>query len=230
MAKRRSGRRTYSPAGRRSPIRSRCIFSPLHLALAALDATPSFHAADLVTFAYLFAGGLALMLFFPRPRLASRRRTGGGADLRLRRLGGIAASAHERNHQPRLSADRAVATGAHAGARVVARIRASARRDGAIGAPSPRARPGRHAWALIVIAPWLSSRRACWLDAPGRIAWWSRRPLRAASQACAADVRRIAACAAVPLSFSALLAADSPTARRSPSSMPPAARCIRRCC
>src|SRR6202162_2706635 len=40
------------------------IFSPLHLALAALDATPSFHAADLLTFAYLFAGGLALMLFF----------------------------------------------------------------------------------------------------------------------------------------------------------------------
>jgi hypothetical protein len=40
------------------------IFSPLHLALAAFDATPSFHAADLLTFAYLFAGGLALMLFF----------------------------------------------------------------------------------------------------------------------------------------------------------------------
>ena len=40
------------------------IFSPLHLALAALDPTPSFHAADLVTFAYLFVGGLALIMFF----------------------------------------------------------------------------------------------------------------------------------------------------------------------
>lgn len=40
------------------------IFSPLHLALAALDATPSFHAADLITFAYLFAGGLGMILFF----------------------------------------------------------------------------------------------------------------------------------------------------------------------
>jgi hypothetical protein len=40
------------------------IFSPLHLALAALDAAPSFHAADLVTFAYLFAGGLGMILFY----------------------------------------------------------------------------------------------------------------------------------------------------------------------
>src|SRR5215467_11392522 len=40
------------------------IFSPLHLALAALDPTPSFREADFVTFAYLFAGGLGLMLFF----------------------------------------------------------------------------------------------------------------------------------------------------------------------
>jgi hypothetical protein len=39
------------------------IFSPLHLLLAALDPTPSFREADLVTFAYLFAGGLAVMLF-----------------------------------------------------------------------------------------------------------------------------------------------------------------------
>ena len=40
------------------------IFSPLHFALATLDATPSFREADLVTFAYLFAGGLGLMMFF----------------------------------------------------------------------------------------------------------------------------------------------------------------------
>ncbi len=40
------------------------IFSPLHLALAAIDPNPSFHAVDLVTFAYLFAGAIGLMLFF----------------------------------------------------------------------------------------------------------------------------------------------------------------------
>src|SRR5215471_3762763 len=40
------------------------IFSPLHLALALLDPTPSFREADFLTFAYLFAGGLGLMLFF----------------------------------------------------------------------------------------------------------------------------------------------------------------------
>jgi len=40
------------------------IFSPLHFALAALDPAPSFREADFVTFAYLFAGGLGLMLFF----------------------------------------------------------------------------------------------------------------------------------------------------------------------
>jgi hypothetical protein len=40
------------------------IFSPLHFALALLDPTPSFREADAVTFAYLFAGGLGLMMFF----------------------------------------------------------------------------------------------------------------------------------------------------------------------
>src|SRR5215470_12305100 len=40
------------------------IFSPLHFALAALDSAPSFREADFVTFAYLFAGGLGLMVFF----------------------------------------------------------------------------------------------------------------------------------------------------------------------
>jgi hypothetical protein len=40
------------------------IFSPLHFALAALDPMPSFREADFITFAYLFTGGLGLMLFF----------------------------------------------------------------------------------------------------------------------------------------------------------------------
>jgi hypothetical protein len=40
------------------------IFSPLHFALAVLDASPSFRETDFITFAYLFIGGLGLMLFF----------------------------------------------------------------------------------------------------------------------------------------------------------------------
>ena len=40
------------------------IFSPLHLLLAALTPTPTFREADLVTFAYLFAGSLALVMYF----------------------------------------------------------------------------------------------------------------------------------------------------------------------
>ena len=40
------------------------IFSPLHLALAALTPTPTFREADLVTFAYLLAGSLAVIMYF----------------------------------------------------------------------------------------------------------------------------------------------------------------------
>jgi hypothetical protein len=40
------------------------IFSPLHLALAALTPAPSFREADFVTFAYLFAGSLAVIMYF----------------------------------------------------------------------------------------------------------------------------------------------------------------------
>jgi hypothetical protein len=40
------------------------ILSPFHLALAAFDATPSFRAVDFITFAYLFAGAVGMLLFF----------------------------------------------------------------------------------------------------------------------------------------------------------------------
>jgi hypothetical protein len=40
------------------------IFSPLHLALAALTPEPSFREADLVTFAYLFAGSIGVIMLF----------------------------------------------------------------------------------------------------------------------------------------------------------------------
>src|SRR5215475_11998659 len=40
------------------------IFSPLHLVLAALTPTPTLRQADLVSFAYLFAGSLAVIMYF----------------------------------------------------------------------------------------------------------------------------------------------------------------------
>src|SRR6266478_7535118 len=40
------------------------IFSPLHLLLGAIDPRPSFRAADAVTFAALFLGGIGVILFF----------------------------------------------------------------------------------------------------------------------------------------------------------------------
>ena len=69
------------------------ILSPLHFALAALDATPSFREADFVTFAYLCRRSRAHTVL-PRPRLASRRGGDRGVDLRVRRLGVVAPAAH----------------------------------------------------------------------------------------------------------------------------------------
>ncbi len=40
------------------------IFSPLHVLLAFFDAAPGFQAADAVTFAHLFLGGLGILLIF----------------------------------------------------------------------------------------------------------------------------------------------------------------------
>ena len=40
------------------------LFSPLHVVLAALDPAISLRAFDVVTFAYLFLGGLGILLFF----------------------------------------------------------------------------------------------------------------------------------------------------------------------
>jgi len=40
------------------------IFSPLHFVLACFDRAPSFRAVDGVTFAYLFVGGIGVLLFF----------------------------------------------------------------------------------------------------------------------------------------------------------------------
>ena len=40
------------------------IFSPLHFLLARFDPSPSFRAVDVVSFAYLFLGGLGIILYF----------------------------------------------------------------------------------------------------------------------------------------------------------------------
>src|SRR5262249_29038209 len=40
------------------------IFSPLHLLLALVDASPSFRLVDAITFAHLLLGGLGLILYF----------------------------------------------------------------------------------------------------------------------------------------------------------------------
>jgi hypothetical protein len=62
------------------------IFSPLHLALAALTPTPSFRQADLVTFAYLLAGSLALIMYFrDRGWRAGSRRSGPRTSMRAGR-------------------------------------------------------------------------------------------------------------------------------------------------
>ena len=62
------------------------LTSPLHVGLALATATPSVWANDVVTFAYLFLGGLGMILFFHDrgwhragapipPRIHRRRRT-----------------------------------------------------------------------------------------------------------------------------------------------------------
>src|SRR4051794_36890242 len=40
------------------------LASPLHVLLACISAAPSFRAVDSITFAYLFFGGLGIILFF----------------------------------------------------------------------------------------------------------------------------------------------------------------------
>ncbi len=53
-----------SPAGRRFPIHSRCLFSPLHVLLAAFNPAISLRAFDAVIFVYLCLGGIGIILFF----------------------------------------------------------------------------------------------------------------------------------------------------------------------
>src|SRR4051812_48797141 len=47
------------------------LLSPLHVLLALSSAAPGMWANDAMTFAYLFMGGVGIILFFPDPRWAA---------------------------------------------------------------------------------------------------------------------------------------------------------------
>ena len=99
------------------------IFSPLHVIVALLVPSPSPWLADVLVFALLYAGGAGVILFFPRPRLARRRRAGGGAGVFVRRLGRVAHPARRPDRKPGVPAAVAVDAGAGARALVLARRR-----------------------------------------------------------------------------------------------------------
>ena len=61
------------------------LFSPLHVLLATFNSAVSLRAFDAVPFAYLFLGGLGIILFFRDP-LAHGWRAGGSDSVRVRRL------------------------------------------------------------------------------------------------------------------------------------------------
>ena len=61
------------------------MFSPLHVLLAAFNSAISLRAFDAVTFAYLFLGGLGIILFFRDRGWHAGGARGGGAGIRARR-------------------------------------------------------------------------------------------------------------------------------------------------
>jgi hypothetical protein len=173
------------------------IFSPLHLALAALDPTPSFREADFVTFAYLFAGGLGLMLFF-----RDRGWHPGGAAIAalIFAFGGSASSRLQ--HTSEIISLSYVPTALWLLARTL--DRASWRTGLAAGVVIALLTIGRDQVALLGLYALAIYVIAWWLDGEGRLARLRRTLLPLA--ACAVTAVLIAA---VPLVLSALLAADS---------------------
>jgi hypothetical protein len=173
------------------------IFSPLHFALAAFDPTPSFRAVDFVTFAYLFAGGLGLMLFFRdrgwHPVGAATAALifafGGSASSRLQHTGEIISLAY-------------VPIALWLLARTLSR--ASWRIGLAAGVIIALLIIGRDQVALIGLYVLALFVLAWWLDGKGRLARIRSTVLPLA--ACAATVAVIAV---VPVVLAALLAAAS---------------------
>jgi hypothetical protein len=173
------------------------IFSPLHFALAALDPAPSFREADFVTFAYLFAGGIGLMLFFSD---RGWHPSGAAVAALIFAFGGSAASRLQHTSEiislsyvpialwllARTLERASLWTGVGAGIVIALLI---------IGRDQV-ALLGLYVLALYVIA-W-------WLDGEGRLA-----RVRSTMLALAACAVTAALIAVVPVVLSALLAADS---------------------
>jgi hypothetical protein len=173
------------------------IFSPLHLALAALTPAPSLRQADLVTFAYLFAGSLALVLYF-----RDRGWHPGGAMVAalVFAFGGSAASRLQHTGQIISLSYLPISLW------LVARTmeRASWAYGLAAGVAVGLLAVGRDQVAMLglyVIAGYVL---AFWLDGPGRLA-----RVKATLLPLTASGVTAIAIAIVPIVMSALLAADS---------------------
>jgi len=173
------------------------IFSPLHVALAALDPTPSFREADFVTFAYLFAGGLGLIMFF-----RDRDWQPGAAVIAalIFAFGGSAASRLQ--HTSEITSLSYVPVALWLLARTL--DRASWRTGLAAGVVIALLIVGRDQVALLGLYVLALYVIAWWLDGEGRLMRIKRAVLPLA--ACAATAVVIAV---VPVVLSALLAADS---------------------
>jgi len=173
------------------------IFSPLHLALAALDATPSFHAVDMVTFAYLFAGAVGLMLYF---RDRTWHPAGAVVAALIFAFGGSAASRLQHTSEVISLAYLPIAFW------LLARTleRASWPYGLVAGLVIALLAAGRDQVAMLGLYVLVGYVLFHWLDGPGRIARFKATLLPLA--ACGATA---IALALVPLLLSALLAADS---------------------
>jgi hypothetical protein len=173
------------------------IFSPLHLALAALTPTPGFRQADLVTFAYLFAGSLALVLYF-----RDRGWHPGGAMVAalIFAFGGSAASRLQHTGQIISLAYLPIALW------LLARAleRASFAYGLAAGIFIGLLAIDRDQVAMLGLYVVAGYALAFWLDGPGRLA-----RVRATLLPLTASAALSLAIAIVPVVMSALLAADS---------------------
>jgi hypothetical protein len=173
------------------------IFSPLHLALAALDPSPSFREADFVTFAYLFIGGLALMMFF---RDRGWHPAGAAVAALIFAFGGSAASRLQ--HTSEIMSLSYVPVALWLLARTLER--ASWRTGIAAGVIIALLIVGRDQVAMLGLYTLALYVAAWWLDGEARLARIKRTLLPLA--ACAITAATLAV---IPVVLSALLAADS---------------------
>jgi hypothetical protein len=178
------------------------IFSPLHLALAyvaAFDPNPSlsFRAVDAVTFAYLFAGGIGVMLFF---RDRGWHPAGAVIAALIFAFGGSAVSRLQHTSEVISLSYTPIALWLLARA-----LNGQSRRYGvAAGTVIAFIIIGRDQVALIALYMLALYVVAWWLDGDKRLAriWLTVRPMAVCGG-------RAVLIAAVPVALSALLAAES---------------------